>query len=97
MRKQVRPHEDDMVDRPGVEVQQCMERTGTNRPRTYLTKIRESIREETYVFCSCQGTGSEDSVVMAVGVHLFPYRTQQLSLQTPKVLRGRPLGRIGSR
>lgn len=45
MHKQVRPHEDDMVDRPGVEVQQCMERTGTNRPRTYLTKIRESIRK----------------------------------------------------
>ena len=39
MRKQVRPHEDDMVDRPGVEVQQCMERTGTNRPRTYLTRL----------------------------------------------------------
>ena len=43
MHKQVRPHEDDMVDRPGVEVQQCMERTGTNRPRTYLTKIRERL------------------------------------------------------
>ena len=50
MRKQVRPHEDDMVDRPGVEVQQCMERTGTNRPRTYLTKIRESIRERNLRF-----------------------------------------------
>ena len=50
MHKQVRPHEDDMVDRPGVEVQQCMERTGTNRPRTYLTKIREQYKGKRLTF-----------------------------------------------
>ena len=33
---QVRPHVDDMVDRPEVEVWQHMELTGTNRPRTCL-------------------------------------------------------------
>ena len=34
---------------------------------------------------------------MAVGSHLFPYRTQQLSPHTPKVLGWKRPGRIGSR
>ena len=33
---------------------------------------------------------------MAEGIHLFPYRTQKLSLLTPMVLGGRPPGRLGS-
>ena len=36
-------------------------------------------------------------VIMAEGYHLFPYRTQKLSLIAPKVLGGQPLGRIGRR
>ncbi len=35
--------------------------------------------------------------MMAVGSHLFPYRTQQLSPHTPKVLGWKRPGRIGSR
>ena len=35
-------------------------------------------------------------VTMAEGIHLFPYRTQKLSLLTPMVLGGRPPGRLGS-
>ena len=33
---------------------------------------------------------------MAEGIHLYPYRTQKLSLLTPMVLGGRPPGRLGS-
>ena len=33
---------------------------------------------------------------MALGIHLFPYRTQKLSLATPMVLGGWPPGRVGS-
>ena len=33
---------------------------------------------------------------MAEEIHLFPYRTQKLSLLTPMVLGGRPPGRLGS-
>ena len=36
-------------------------------------------------------------VIMAEGYHLFPYRTQKLSLIAPKVLGGQPPGRIGRR
>ena len=32
---------------------------------------------------------------MAVRIHLFPFRTQKLSLLAPKVLVGTPTGRIG--
>ena len=136
-----------MVDRPEVEAQWCAERTGTNRPRTWLkqrssfegakatrktdwiaysersrawvAKVRYVMKEKfrvgkgiskqisgnnrnvkKYFLCSCQDTKSwkiNNSVAMAAGIHLFPCRTQQLSLQTPKVLGGRPPGRIGSR
>ena len=36
-------------------------------------------------------------VIMAEGYHLFPYRTQKLSLIAPKVLGWRRPGRIGRR
>jgi hypothetical protein len=36
-------------------------------------------------------------VIIAKGIHLFPYRTQKLSLLTPMVLGGRPPGRLGNR
>gem|GEM_PF-3027497 len=35
-------------------------------------------------------------VTIAKGIHLFPYRTQQLSPYTPKVLGWKRPGRIGS-
>ena len=38
--KIVRPLRDDQVDRLEVEVQRCMERTSTNRSRTYPMDIR---------------------------------------------------------
>ena len=37
---EVRPLRDDEVDRLEVEVQRCMERTSTNRSRTYPMDIR---------------------------------------------------------
>ena len=36
-------------------------------------------------------------VIMAKGIHLFPYRTQKLSLSAPMVLGWRRLGRVGRR
>ena len=35
-------------------------------------------------------------VAIAQGVHLFPFRTEKLSLVTPMVLHGRLCGRVGS-
>ena len=37
------------------------------------------------------------AVVMARRIHLFPFRTQKLSFVTPRVVRGTPLARVGSR
>ncbi|CDK36321.1 hypothetical protein LSCP400_21541 [Ligilactobacillus salivarius cp400] len=34
---------------------------------------------------------------MARRIHLFPFRTQKLSFVTPRVVRGTPLARVGSR
>ena len=46
--------------------------------------------------CGFQGTKPEEiPVVMAKGSHLFPYRTQKLSLSAPMVLGWRRPGRVG--
>ena len=46
--------------------------------------------------CGFQGTKPEEiPVVMAKGIHLFPYRTQKLSLSAPMVLGWRRPGRVG--
>ena len=46
--------------------------------------------------CGFQGTKpAEIPVVMAKGIHLFPYRTQKLSLSAPMVLGWRRPGRVG--
>ena len=37
------------------------------------------------------------SAVIAAGVHLFPFRTEQLSPPAPMVLGGQPPGRVGRR
>ena len=39
---------------------------------------------------------ASNPVAIAMGFHLFPYRTQQLSPYTPKVLAWKRAGRIGS-
>ena len=46
--KVVRPLGDDEVDRPGVEAQQCVELTGTNRSRAYPVgwKVRAEVLSE---------------------------------------------------
>ena len=46
--------------------------------------------------CGVQGTNPKRiPVVMAKGSHLFPYRTQKLSLSAPMVLGWRRPGRVG--
>ena len=35
------------------------------------------------------------AVVIAMGIHPFPFRTRKLSPLAPMVLRGQPLGRVG--
>ena len=47
--------------------------------------------------CSFEGTEVPESipVTMAKGIHLFPYRTQKLSLSAPMVLGWRRPGRVG--
>ena len=37
------------------------------------------------------------SVVIAAGLHLFPFRTEKLSPPAPMVLGGQPPGRVGRR
>src|SRR5439155_9287950 len=39
----------------------------------------------------------KSSAVIAAGKHLFPFRTEKLSLLAPMVLGGQPPGRVGSR
>ena len=51
--------------------------------------------------CSFEGPGESVSrpfpVALARGKHLFPFRTEQLSLSAPMVLGGQPPGRVGRR
>ena len=52
---------------------------------------------------ACGGPGKREEarsperipVTMAKGIHLFPYRTQKLSLSAPRVLAWRRAGRVG--
>ncbi len=37
----------------------------------------------------------KNPVIIAKGKHLYPYRTQKLSLSVLKILRGNSLGKIG--
>ena len=66
-----------MVDRPGVEVLQGMELTGTNRSRALLNTISRHVQQiyiTFYVVFRVQTL--TDSVAIATRVHLFPSRTQ---------------------
>jgi hypothetical protein len=91
-------------------VQQCIQPTGTNRPRAWRpTRARAR-------FGTLRGCGNAASrvalpvntggrarrsarfpVAMAAGKHPFPFRTRQLSPPAPMVLGGRPPGRVGRR
>ena len=50
----VRPLVDHKVDRPDVEVQQCMQLTGTNRPRAWSKQ--RTLVYWIWFLCSCEGT-----------------------------------------
>src|SRR5213075_354531 len=39
----------------------------------------------------------DNSAVLPAGIHLFPFRTEKLSLPGPMVLGGQPPGRVGRR
>ena len=41
--------------------------------------------------------GARFSAAIAEGSHLFPFRTEKLSLPAPMVLQGQPCGRVGRR
>src|SRR5580765_4572347 len=49
------------------------------------------------IFRKWRGSTSQFPVVIAAGVHLFPFRTEQLSPPAPMVLGGQPPGRVGRR
>jgi hypothetical protein len=79
-----------------VEAQQCVELTGTNRPRTWHPLICSRS------LCSSGGSRPRElpqavSVVMAEGKHPVPFRTRKLSPPAPMVLPGKLGGRVGRR
>ena len=71
-----------MVDRPGVQAQQCAQLTGTNITSAFLK-----------VFCLHYlflivliGSTYVSLVIIATGIHPVTFRTRQLSLSSPKIL-----------
>src|SRR5206468_12601480 len=88
---------DDWVDRPEVEAQQCVELTGTNRPRTWQLLFLARARCVVLEVPVAQGQLHSVSVAMAEGRHPVPSRTRKLSPLAPMVLPGRPGGRVGRR
>ena len=81
-----------MVDRPGVQAQQCAQLTGTNITYAFLT-----------VFCLYYlflivliGSTFVSLVIIATGIHPVTFRTRKLSLPAPKILGFLP-GKIGRR
>ncbi len=91
--------------------QQCVQPTGTNRPRAWgscsLWKARGVVGDNTLkrehrrspMPAACCGTRSSERfpVAIAAGSHPFPSRTRKLSLPAPMVLGGRLPGRVGRR
>ncbi len=78
-------------------MQQCMQLTRTNSSRSYVVRTLLSL-------CGSQGAGDDVTavpdrfpVVMARGIHLFPFRTESLSPSAPMVLGGKLPGRVGRR
>ena len=77
--------EDDHVDRPGVDAQQCVKLTGTNRSIDLITLINQ-----------CPFENGQDQlddapfaglVVIARSLHPIPFRTRPLNSSAPMVLR----------
>ncbi|BBM57984.1 hypothetical protein JMUB4039_2151 [Leptotrichia trevisanii] len=72
-----------MVDRPGVQVQQCIQLTGTNITFAFSQSFTSAI----YFSLSYMTAYIHFSLVMlAAGIHPVTFRTRQLSLFTPKIL-----------
>ena len=78
--------------------------SGTNSPRLSLvckvdiSKAVRALRVRRVNRSGCPTSGpffKDIKVVIARGIHLFPFRTEKLSLVTPMVLRNS--GRVGSR
>ena len=75
--------------------------SSTNSPR--LSSLRRVDIFQKFLFCWFRMAGmnrkkrerKEIKVVMALGIHLFPFRTEKLSPITPMVLHNS--GRVGSR
>ena len=86
----LRHQEDYLVDRQDVYARQRVELTCTNMPFEFNTKTSSFNIHFTLHF------NHLFVAVATVGVfHLFPSRTQKLSLSTPMVLQGQPCGRVG--
>ena len=71
-----------------------MKCSGTAVPRTSRLWSSGANQERA---SSLQGKRNIFLVVMAAGIHPFPFRTRKLSLPAPMVLGGRPPGRVGRR
>ena len=90
-------------------MQQCIQPTGTNRPRAWRSTRscslwnaqglrKRSLRRGLPVQSGGRASPSARfPVAMAAGKHPFPFRTRQLSPPAPMVLGGRPPGRVGRR
>ena len=80
-----------------MEAQQCVELTGTNRPRTWqLTSLLHALAVWFWRFPVYRRLQSV-SVAIAEGRHPVPYRTRKLSPPAPMVLPGKLGGRVGRR
>ena len=73
-----------MVDRPGVQVQQCIQLTGTNI--TYAFLIDSLLLLLFISHCLGRQVVHSSLVMSAAGIHPVTFRTRQLSLLTPKIL-----------
>ena len=71
----LRPPTDHGVDRPELEAQQCVQVTGTNRPRTYTQtpfkneRVHCAVSETTHPCLDDQSTRHEDLVSQSYGGH----------------------------
>src|SRR5579875_3401583 len=92
------PWPDDHVDRPEVYAQQCVQPTGTNRPRAWDPLVLALERSKEASRCLMTAPVSAGfPVAIAARKHPFPFRTRKLSSPAPMVLGGRPPGRVGRR
>lgn len=89
----LRPPTDHGVDRPELEAQQCVQVTGTNRPRAYTQTALKNRNASTVQYLK-QHTHAENTwalfhrvtAAIAAGKRPVPFRTRKLSLPAPMVL-----------